>query len=163
MSKWFSYRHTHIYNIYVLSLILFKWRTGKESACQCRRWKRRRFDPWLGKVPWSRKWQPTLIFLPGKFHTQKSPEDDSPWVAESDRAEHMYTASTTDCFLLWFITGYWVWFPVPYSRTWLFIHSVYNSLHLLIQTPNPSLSPFPSPWQPQVYLLCPWVYFCFVD
>ena len=31
----------------------------KESACQCRRWKRCRFDPWDEKVLWSRKWQPT--------------------------------------------------------------------------------------------------------
>ena len=27
----------------------------------------RRFHPWVGKVPWSRKWQPTPVFLPGKF------------------------------------------------------------------------------------------------
>ena len=33
--------------------------SGKEPACQCRRRKRRRFDPWLGKIPWRRAWQPT--------------------------------------------------------------------------------------------------------
>ena len=32
--------------------------SGKESACQCRRCKRRGFNPWVGKIPWSRKWQP---------------------------------------------------------------------------------------------------------
>ena len=32
--------------------------TGKESACQCRRWKRHGFDPWVRKIPWRRKWQP---------------------------------------------------------------------------------------------------------
>ena len=26
------------------------------------------FNPWVGKIPWRRKWQPTLILLPGKFH-----------------------------------------------------------------------------------------------
>ena len=31
---------------------------GKESACQCRRYKRCRFSPWVGKIPWSRKWHP---------------------------------------------------------------------------------------------------------
>ena len=31
--------------------------SGKESACQFRRCKRRRFHPWVGKIPWSRKWQ----------------------------------------------------------------------------------------------------------
>ena len=33
----------------------------KEPACQCRRLG---FDPWLGKIPWRRKWQPTPVFLP---------------------------------------------------------------------------------------------------
>ena len=30
--------------------------------------KRRRFNPWVGKIPWRRKWQPIPLFLPGKFH-----------------------------------------------------------------------------------------------
>ena len=34
----------------------------------CRRYKRCRFDPWLGKVPWRRTWQPTPAFLPGESH-----------------------------------------------------------------------------------------------
>ena len=29
-------------------------------------------DPWVGKIPWSRKWQPTPVFLPGKSHGQRS-------------------------------------------------------------------------------------------
>ena len=37
------------------------WRSGKESACQCRR---RGFDPWVRKIPRRRKWQPTSVFLP---------------------------------------------------------------------------------------------------
>ena len=31
--------------------------SDKESTCQCRRCKRCRFNPWVGKIPWSRKWQ----------------------------------------------------------------------------------------------------------
>ena len=30
------------------------------------------FNPWVGKIPWRRKWLPTLVFLPGKSHGQKS-------------------------------------------------------------------------------------------
>ena len=41
----------------------------KESACQ---WRRHRFDPCIGKILWTRKWQPTVVFLPGKFHGQRS-------------------------------------------------------------------------------------------
>ena len=46
---------------------LLWWPSGKESACQYRRHKRLRFDPEVRKIPWSRKWQPTPAFLPGKF------------------------------------------------------------------------------------------------
>ena len=45
--------------------------SGKES-CQCRRCKRCGFDPWVRKIPWRRKWQPTPIFLPRKSHGQRS-------------------------------------------------------------------------------------------
>ena len=46
--------------------------SGKESACQCRSYKRWRFNPWVRKIPWSRKWQPLLRVLPGKFCGQGS-------------------------------------------------------------------------------------------
>ena len=49
-----------------------RWYSGKESACQCRRHRRHGFKPWVGKVPWRRKWQPTPVFLPGKFQGQRS-------------------------------------------------------------------------------------------
>ena len=34
--------------------------------------KRCSFDPWVGKIPWRRKWQPTPVFLPGESHVQRS-------------------------------------------------------------------------------------------
>ena len=39
--------------------------SGNESACQCRRFKRLRFDPWVAKILWRRKWHPTLVFCRG--------------------------------------------------------------------------------------------------
>ena len=39
---------------------------------QCRRHRRRRFDPGVRKIRWRRKWQPTPVFLPGKFLGQRS-------------------------------------------------------------------------------------------
>ena len=45
--------------------------SGKESACQGRRHKRCGFSPWVGKIPWRRKWQPTPVFLPGESHGQR--------------------------------------------------------------------------------------------
>ena len=52
--------------------------SGKEPACQCRGRKRRGFDPWVGKIPLRRKWQPTLVFLPGESHGQRSLAGYSP-------------------------------------------------------------------------------------
>ena len=42
------------------------------ASCQCRRLKRHRFDPWVGKILWRRKWQPIPVFSPGKSHGQRS-------------------------------------------------------------------------------------------
>ena len=56
-----------------------RWLNGKESTCQCRRSKRCGFDPWIRKIPWGRKWQPTPLFLPGKSHQQRSLAGYSKW------------------------------------------------------------------------------------
>ena len=48
------------------------WLRGKESSSQGRRCRRLRFDPWVGKMLWRRKWPPIPVFLPGKFHRQRS-------------------------------------------------------------------------------------------
>ena len=52
--------------------------SSKDPACQCRRLKRHRFNPWVGKIPWRRKWQPTPVSLPGEFQGQRSLVDYSP-------------------------------------------------------------------------------------
>ena len=41
------------------------WHSSKESTCQCRRCRRYGFDPWVRKIPWSKKWQHTPVFLLG--------------------------------------------------------------------------------------------------
>ena len=45
------------------------WFSGKEPAYQYRR---REFDPWVGKIPWRKAWQPTPVFLPGEPHGPRS-------------------------------------------------------------------------------------------
>ena len=45
--------------------------SGKEHTCQCRRQKRRGFDPWVMKILWRREWLPAPAFLPGEFHGQR--------------------------------------------------------------------------------------------
>ena len=50
---------------------------GKASICL--QYGRRGFDPWVMKTPWGRKWQPTPVLLPGKFHGRRSLVGYSPW------------------------------------------------------------------------------------
>ena len=68
--------------------------SSKESTCQCRRLKRHRFHPWVRKIPWSRKWRPTPVFLPGESHGQRSlagySEKDC---KQSDTAQFTHTHS----------------------------------------------------------------------
>ena len=42
-----------------------------ESSCQFRRWGRCEFDPWVGTIPWRRKWQPIPLFLPEESHGER--------------------------------------------------------------------------------------------
>ena len=79
--------------------VLPRWFHGKESTCQCRRLGG--FDPWVERIPWSRKWQPTLVFLPGKSHGQRILKGYGLQChRESDRTEHAcwsekYTPNTS--------------------------------------------------------------------
>ena len=57
---------------------------------QCRRLKRHGFNPRIRKIPWRRKWQSTPVFLPGKFHGQRSLVGYSPWdCKELDTTEQL--------------------------------------------------------------------------
>ena len=52
------------------------------------------FDPWVRKIPWRRKWQPTPVLLPGEFHGQKSLVGYSPWGRkESDMTEWLHLSN----------------------------------------------------------------------
>ena len=63
---------------------------GKESSCSAG------FDPWVGKIPWRRAWQPTPVALPGEYHGQKSLVGYSPrGHQESYATEHLSTVHRT--------------------------------------------------------------------
>jgi len=59
--------------------------SGKESASKC---KRPRFDPWVGKIPWRRRWHPTPVILPGESYGQRT---------EAYLAECFLAPIRTDC------------------------------------------------------------------
>ena len=66
---------------------------GPPALLQCRR---PGFNPWVRKVSWRRKWQPTPVFLPGKSHGRRNWLGYSPWGRkESDTTERLH--SLTHC------------------------------------------------------------------
>ena len=116
------------------------WLSGNISACQCRRC---RFNPWVGKIPWRRKWQPS----PGKSHGQSSLAAYSPCGRkESDRTgrlntsgsetseslEDFWSSVTKYCFP--FQTLSHTFQLLPPTQTLTFISSTHQS-HWAVQAP----------------------------
>ena len=109
-----------------------RWCSGKEFACQCRNCKRCRFDSWARKSSWSRKWQPTPLFLPGKFHGQRSLVGYGPrGCKDSDMTERLSTQTN------------WSIYSNLYEETVNFTvrHSVSQSVQLLSR-----VRLFATPW-----------------
>ena len=56
-------------------------------------------DPWVGKIPWRRKWQPTPVFLPGEFHGQRNLTGYSLWGhKELDTTEQLHFHNCSSIF-----------------------------------------------------------------
>ena len=70
-------------------LLYNPWCLRWQSVClQCGR---PGFNPWVGKIPWERKWQPTPVLLPGKSRGRRILEGYSPWgCKESDMTEWLH-------------------------------------------------------------------------
>ena len=103
-------------SLLALALLLFTWLNSKPPLwrilneigfpggtvivnlpAKCRRCKRCKFDPWVGMILWSRKQPPIPVFLPGKFHGQRSLVGYSPWGCKrvghdiADQQQHVLT------------------------------------------------------------------------
>ena len=69
---------------------------GKESSCQFLRFRRHGFNLWVRKIPWRKKYQLTPVFLPGKFHGQRSLVGYRPWgCKQSDMTEGLSVHART--------------------------------------------------------------------
>ena len=58
--------------VFSFTLTLFSFRTEQRTHLPIRRHEKCRFDPWVGNIPWRRKWQPAPVFLPENSHGQQS-------------------------------------------------------------------------------------------
>ena len=68
--------------------------SGQSPACQCRRRKRRGFNPWIRKIPWRRTWQSTPVYLPGVPHGWRCLVGYSPW---GPKASNMTEVNERTC------------------------------------------------------------------
>ena len=76
LSVLLDHRHLKGWNVHHVYVGFPWWFSGKRIWLPNRRCG---FDPWVGKIPWRMKWQPTPEFLPGKSHGQRSLAGYSPW------------------------------------------------------------------------------------
>ena len=104
---WLSNFHFHfhvlLYDRSLLVIYFPWWLSWWRNHLQCRRW---RFDPWIRKIPGRRKLQPTPVFLPGKFHGQRSLVGYSP---QDHRVGHWactFSAKFPGCVTLYFNGSY---------------------------------------------------------
>ena len=82
------------------------WQRQERICLQCRG---PRFDPWVGKISWRREWLPTLVFLPGKSHGQRSLVGYSPWGRkESDMTEQLHINKHTHIKFFFKKAGCWL-------------------------------------------------------
>ena len=93
---------------YMGSNRLPRWLSGKESICQCMRC---RFDPWIGKISWRRKWQPAPVFLPREIPWIEQPvrlrSTETRRVRHHRTTEHMIMVSKR-LINLWLASMFWV-------------------------------------------------------
>ena len=123
---WSTLRNSWLSN---LLLGLPRWLSCKESTWQWRRQRKRHvFDLWVGKIPWSRKWQPAPVFFSGEFHGRGSlvgyshwghrQSDTTEWLSSSNllffsyplvlhRLQTPFITTEVGCHFLSFLNFYW--------------------------------------------------------
>ena len=93
-----THTHTHTHRALLFTLtfksnhLLPWWFNGRECACQC---SRHGLDPWVRKIPWRRKWQPTPVYLPGKSLGKRRLAGYCPWGHKRVRHDLVIKQQTT--------------------------------------------------------------------
>ena len=84
------------------------------SAGDCLQCKRHGFHPWVGKIPWRRKWQATPVFLTEESHGQRRWVGYSPWGhKELDKTERLSTDTLEIRTIRWKLLTHWKDVTVP--------------------------------------------------
>ena len=99
---------------------------GKEYPAVSETW----FHPWVGTIPWRRKWQPTPVFWPGEFHGQRSLVGYSPWVRKDSDTTEWLTLDTLDITLMCLDPTH----IFQCSSNTILIQWIFNIAHIMVRT-----------------------------
>ena len=111
--------------VHLLKCIPTGGASGKKPTCPCRTPKWHRFNLWVWKIPWREKWQPTPVFLPGKFHRQRSLAGCSPGVTKSQTQLSDWTKTMPASLFIYALCASshsimaWVWMATNSIHLWI--------------------------------------------
>ena len=102
------------------------WLRWSGVCLQC--W-RHGFDPWVGKIPWERKWQPTPVFLSGKI-----PWTEKPGRLQSMGSQRVWHKWVANKELSAFLIGQFCWLYILFVFLFLllfraFLHFLHNNFN----------------------------------
>ena len=113
------------FSILPTTTVFFKWHwptfaspmaQAVRDPLQCKKHKRHGFNPWVRKIPWRRKWQPTPVFLPGKSRVQRGLADYSSW--DHKESEWLITGAHTHTSWPTFSSKMATYSPFPQGLVW---------------------------------------------
>ena len=112
----------------------------KNPTCQCRRLKRYRFDPWVGKIPWRRAWQPT--FQQFQHCCMENPVDTGAWRAGIRGVTQSQTQlkqfSKGQHMIAFDIMYYrWLYTPLHYKIFYLLVTCLWHTIGIFVAIPYP--------------------------
>ena len=118
---------------------------------------RLRFNPWVEKIPWSRKWQPTPVFLPGEFHGQRSLAGLQSMGSQRNQTQIRHNLVTKQQQIIFFFNGQEVFGAVAKNKLThsVSLHQMQNSRWYLILQPFKEIKPHASG---KVFLILSWHY-----
>ena len=111
----------------IYTMGLPRWLSGKKSNCRCKSFRRHGFDPWVRKILWRRKWQPTPVFL------LDNSMDRGAWGTTAHGVPKSWTQLSTHAYICPYkrITpSFFVFLLVLYSRFSLVIYFIHSSVYV---------------------------------
>ena len=127
-------------NIPSMTFLVAQW---QRIHLHCRRCKRHGFNPWFGKIPWSRKGQPTLVFLPVRFHRQRTLAGYSPL---NCRVRHAWEYTHTPTQITSYLSIHFLFFIFFVFRSFIFF-----SFYFILLYNTVLVLPYINMYPPRVY------------